>query len=296
MARYLGVAGATGCVLLLVEARLTTGLQLSLGYLTDNLSMIRNDQFAGLAAGADRGVLGTVGAFIAPAAVLHFVAAVRLGRVGGKWLHALAALNYVLVAAVSIMVFAGRATIVNLSLIALVSMYLAGRRFFRLRPRHVLMAALAVSSVWFLGTSFLGARQERPNATVVLEKTQRSTLRAPFADLAARSNALGLAGVSVGYFASPLPTLTFYMSLDGPGPFYGAYSYPLPARVVGTVAGTWSRDSWVSLRREIYAPIEQQGYFGNVWSTILRDLAVDFGVIGAIISCGLQPIISIRRN
>ena len=70
-----------------------------------------------------------------------------------------------------------------------------------------------------------------------------------------------------------------------PGPYYGQYSFPLPARVVKTLLGNWDRGDWYSIRQAVYAPIESRNYFGNVWATWLRDLLIDFGAVVAILFC-----------
>lgn len=288
ISKLLGVTGALGCLLLLADAHANNGLQFSLGYLLDNVSTIRADQFDGLASGADRGLVGTIGGLVAPCTVLSVIGAVRLGREGGRAIRWLGLVNFALVGAVSLMVFAGRATIVNLALLVLVSLFVSGRRLSPLRPRTLVAGALLLICAWYFATGWLGTREDRPETLVILEVTQRAELRPWIADIVARDESAGLATVSVGYFGSPLPTLAFYMQQQPtPGPYYGAYSYPLPARVLGTVRGTWTREDWYAIRREIYAPIESQNYFGNVWSTWLRDLLVDFGLAGTIMFCGL---------
>ena len=288
ISKLLGVAGALGCLLLLADAHATNGLQFSLSYLLDNVSTIRTDQFEGLASGVDRGLVGTLGGLVAPCAVLSVIGAVRLGREGGQAVRWLGIVNFALVAAVSLRVFAGRATIVNLALLVLVSLFVSGRRLSPLRPRTLAVGALLLVCAWYFATGWFGTREDHPNTLVILQGTQRAELRPWIAGIVARDESAGLAAVSVGYFASPLPTLAFYMQQrPTPGPYYGAYSYPLPARVLGTVRGTWTRDEWYAIRQDIYAPIESQNYFGNVWSTWLRDLLVDFGFAGAIMFCGL---------
>ena len=286
--KLLGVLGALGCLLLLADAQATNGLQFSIAYLLENLNTIRADQFAGVASAVNRGAVGTVGGFIAPCAVLSVIAAVRLGADGDRTIRLLAALNFGLVAAVSLMVFAGRATIISLGLLVILSLFLSGRRLSPFRPRTLIAGTLLVIGVWYLATSWLGTRENDPNTVDILDQTQRAQARPWIAGLAERETSLGLAMVSVGYFASPLPTLTFYMRQPNvPGPFYGAYSFQLPARVVATIDGRWTRDQWLQTRQKIYAPIESRNYFGNVWATWLRDLLVDFGRIGAILFCGL---------
>ena len=288
-ATMLGVAGALGSLLLLADAYSDKGLQLSVSYLLDNLSSIRTDNFDTLASGTSGGsILQTIGTLMAPCAVLTVIAAVKFGHENGHRLQLLAALNFALMAAVSLMIYAGRATIANLTIIALISLYLTGRRMSLLRPRTFIIGAMMLICVWYFSTSWLGTREKDPNAIAILEGTQRATTRPWLRTTSDHNQAIGLAVVSVGYFASPLPTLAFYIQQKPiPGPYYGAYSYPLPARFLGTLAGTWNPGQWIATRREIYAPIEARNYFGNVWATWLRDLLVDFGYLGAWLFCAL---------
>ena len=288
LAALLALAGIIGCLLLLADASLYSGLQFSVSYLVTNLSAIRADQFAGLDSGADRGALGTLGGFLAPCAVLGVLAAANLGRAGGSNLRALAVAGFVLVGCVSLMVFAGRATVVNLTLLLLISLFVSGRRLSPFRVRTIFLAALMIISAWFLATNFLGTREQNPRTLSVLKQTQRAEPRPWLADVTARNSSVGLMVISVGYFASPIPTLTFYTQQPPlPGPYLGAYSFQLPARAVATASGTWSRDERATLRDQIFEPIEAGGYFGNVWATWLRDLLVDFGYGGAVVFCGL---------
>lgn len=288
IATLFGVTGVLGCVMLLADARLNSGLQFSIGYVINNLSAIRTDQFAGLDSGANRGALGTIGGLIAPCAVLSTLAVAALGREAGPNLRRLAVIAFVLIASVSLMVFAGRATLVNLVIFVLISIFLSGRRLSPFRPRTLIFAAVLVICTWYLSTSFLGARERNPRTLAVLKATQRAEPRPWISNFADRDKSVGLMLISVGYFASPIPTLMFYTQQPPlPGPYFGAYSFQLPARVVGTANGTWARDERAQQRYEIFTPIEAGGYFGNVWATWLRDLLVDFGYFGSVLFCGM---------
>jgi hypothetical protein len=288
VAKLLGMTGTLGCLLLLADAYFNAGLHFSISYLLDNLSAIRTENFDTLASAASRGGrMLFLGTYFAPCAVLSVVAAVRLGQAGGRLLRMLGIVNFALIAALSLLVYAGRATVINVALLGLISLFVSGRRLSPFRPRTLLLGTLLLISVWYLSTSWLGTRENDASTVAILDETQRAELRPWIKGAAENDPNLGLAMVSLGYFASPVPTLAFYMQQPIPGPFYGAYSYPLAARVVGTFNGTWTRDQWIATRRMIYAPIEARGYFGNVWATWLRDLLVDFGYIGAIVFCVL---------
>ena len=139
------MGGPLGCVLLLADARANSGLEFSFSYLFDNISTIRDNNFDGLASGINRGLPGTVGGLIAPLAVLNVLGTARLGRAARRSQLLLAAVNLVLVAAVSLAVFAGRATIVNLVLLVMISYFLSGRRTSILSVRSVIVGLLVAA-------------------------------------------------------------------------------------------------------------------------------------------------------
>lgn len=287
IAKIMGIAGILGCLLLLVDAR-ANGLQLSVSYLLDNLSRIRASNFDSLADSANRGPIGTLGGLAAPCGVICILAAAMLRQRADGTLRMLAIGNFALVAAVSLGVFAGRATISNVTILVVVSLFLTRPRALVIKPKTALVAVAVMCGVWLLGTSWLATREQRLTTTAILQKTQRAELQPWLETIARKSDNVGLAMVSVGYFASPMPTLHFYLSTpELPGPFYGGYSYPMPARIAGTLNGTWTRTSWYDTRQAIFTPMASQGYFPNVWTTWHRDLLVDFGYAGAILFCAL---------
>jgi hypothetical protein len=287
IATIFGVIGIVGSALLLVDGYLS-GLEISLTFLLDNLSQLRTDTIDKAADAFNRGAIGTLGGLAAPCGVLCILAAVKLGRDGSRTLRRLAVANYLLIIPVALAVFTGRAALVNVSVLIVISLYLSRERLVRLTPRSVAIASVALISVWFLSTTWIERRQGGVDAIDTLEKTQRAT-PAPWLNTLSQVNpSIATATVSFAYFASPMPTFHFYVeSPPLPGPYYGAYSFPQPARFVGTLAGTWTRDQWSRMRQEIYTPINKQGYFDNVWATWPRDLLVDFGYLGSLGFCAL---------
>ena len=171
IANVLGVIGALGCVLLLVDASINAGLHFSPAYLLDNLSAIRTDNADALAASINRaGLLVFLGTYLAPCAVVSVLAAVHFGRRGGRSLRMLGVLNLVLIALVSLAVYAGRATVVNVILLALVSLFVSGRRISPFRPRTMIVAALLLAAGWYFSTSWLGTREQNVDANGILRQ------------------------------------------------------------------------------------------------------------------------------
>ena len=104
---------------------------------------------------------------------------------------------------------------------------------------------------------------------------------------------LGLFGTSnfskfylllVGYASSSSNILNYYFVVSEkiPGPFYGAYNFPLVSAILAKGLGLQAPLKFWDIRTILFAPLEEYGYLGNTWATILRDLAVDFGTAGAI--------------
>ena len=295
LAHLLGLAGILGCVLLLADAR-AQGIPLSLGYLLDNLGSLRQRQFEGLATSAEQTQTRVIGSYLASCSFLVVLAASRVGQVG--YLRSLAVANFALIAAVSLLVYQGRATVFNLALLLLVSAYLLRRRLLPRKPRAVAVAMIAVVAVWYFSVPYLATRERAADPIAVLEDTQRAQLHSGIEPLARKDPAFGLAMVSVGYFTSPFATLSYYMQVGPPpGPLWGGYSYPLPARTIAKLQGTATPDLWLKDREQAFMPLASAGYFPNVWATWLRDLLVDFGHLGAILfSVGFGAFMAWARN
>lgn len=297
LAQILGVIGILGCLFLLAEAR-SSGKSLSIGYLLANLGTIRDKQFDALGSSAVQSPLTIVGTYLASCSYLAVVAAARLGRVGG--LPTLAGINFALITAASLLLYGGRATLFNLALLVLTSFYVGRRRLVPRQPRTLVIAVIASVAIWYFSVPWLINREtgRNTNPKAILAYTQRAELRPFVGALAGDDRVLGTALLSVGYFTSPLPTLGFYVQQDPlPGPLWGAYSYPLPARTLAKFTGTASPGMWLESRQKVFAPFTGAGYFPNVWSTLLRDLLVEFGYIGATAFCaGLGAFLALARN
>jgi hypothetical protein len=286
LARVLSGLGILGCLLQLGGA-VAGGTQLSVAYLLQNLTVIRDTAFD-QAADSRSSPLGFVDGYLASFSFLSVIAVARLGMAGGRSLVLLGVANFVLAALVGLFLTGGRTTLFYALLLVLVSLYLSGRRLTVLNPRALLAAAATLVLVAYFSVSFLDTRSGvSDDPERVLEHTQRAEYR-PWVARAAQANpVLATTLVSIGYFGSPLPTLSYYLQRKPvPGPYWGAYSYPLPARVSAAVAGTTPK-SLATIREEVFDPLESAGYSGNVWATWLRDLVIDFGYSGAVVFCAL---------
>jgi hypothetical protein len=155
------------------------------------------------------------------------------------------------------------------------------------RGRPLVIGVLIFCLVWFAAINFTDLRSEGTDPQKSLRIGPRATYSPWIAPTAQSSKPLGLALLNYGYFVSPLPSLIYYNQQTAPGPFYGEYSFPLPARLLRRVTGTQDPDRWNAIRREIFGVFAGRGYYPNVWPTWLRDLRLDFGYLGAVCFCGL---------
>jgi hypothetical protein len=287
LSKLLGVFGIVGCLLLLLDAQ-SRGTVLSVAYLLDNLNSIRAAGFEALESPGSGTPTALVGSLLAPCSLLSVIAAARFGRLGGRWFVALGAANFILVGIVGLLVYAGRSTLFFAAFLVLISLYIGGKRILALRLKTLLIAGAAVAGVWYFSVSWVETRQGSFSPERTLAVTQRAQYKSWIAPIARSDHAVGVGLVSLGYFASPLPTLAFYLQQGSvPGPFWGRYSFPLPARAAETVIGTEAPRRWIDVRHEVFAPLEGAGYFGNVYATWLRDLVIDFGYVGAVLFCAL---------
>lgn len=280
LARVLGGAGIVGCIILLVDSDAT----ISASYLLENLGAIRSANFDDLEDPVAGGILAFVGTFMAAGSVLSVITAAHYGR-KQRTLLTLGIVNFFLIAAVGLFAYGGRTTLFYAASLALISLGLGKSRVFAFNPKFLAIAALLIVSVWYFSVSWVQTREGQVNPEAVMIDTQRANYASWLAPAARANDALGIGLLSLGYFASPLPSLAFYIQrADVPGPLWGAYEYPLPNLVVSKFAGTTPRP-WSQVRREVFGPFEAAGYYGNVWATWLRDLLVDFGYAGALLFC-----------
>lgn len=287
VAKLLAMLGISGCVLLLIDAQ-SRGLELSVAYLLENLSSSRAAAFDRLNDSSVGTPLAALGSVLAPCCSLSVIAAVRFGRAGGRSLVALGAASFLFVATAGLFVYSGRSMLVYAGLLGLISLYISGKRVLRFRPTPLLVAVAIAAGGWYFSVAWLENREGGVQPEEVLRLTQRAEYRPWVAPIARNNHALGVGLISLGYFASPLPALSFYVEQGTlPGPFWGQYSFPIPAGIVRFALGPDTLREWIDIRQEVFLPFEAVGYAGNVWATWLRDLLIDFGYLGALVFCSL---------
>lgn len=279
----LGV-GLLGCFMVLADARLA-GMPLSLTGLTSNLADVRsttNDPVEQAARGGRP--LFQFGIWFMSFAYVGIAAAIV--RPTDSTVKRLFWAALVGIAAVSLLVFAGRTILINGVLLALVALLLSPRRVTLRHPKAIVaVAALSVAG-WYFSVEYFTAREGgQINVPKYLHELERARLPDSLKAPVNESPALGSAIVNYGYFASPAPSLSWYMQQpDIPGPYWGSASFPLKPMLLGRFV---PQTDWSTIREQTFSVLESRGYAGNIWPTWLRDLRLDWGYYGAMLFCAL---------
>lgn len=281
-----GILASIGMLLF----RLTSGVSLF------DIETARTDAFESLGGGARLSAVLLVSAQLSPLSVLSVILYPYIRNSSPSGLQVPTALGrLVAVSAASmvasgILVFGGR---MNLAIVALgywLSRFLSMQTRRRESSLFVTIKRLVpiVLGVWvagWLATGFLALRHSDLDdpvrtARLLMRMEPKQALHSIVRD----SPTAGLLLVSSGYLTSPIPSLDYYLQQgEIPGPYLGGYNFPLVARNMHRIAGNSEAFSWLDIRDDVFRPFVDGGYLGNVWATLLRDLAVDFSVMGAII-------------
>jgi hypothetical protein len=275
--KCLGWIGIVGNCLVLLYA-VQRGANLNPASLLSQLSSIRQKTFELTAVGV-HGVIGVVGTLLAPASYLYLITA-RL-----KDNRLLAATNFALIVFVAFAFYAARQPIFVAVMLVVIALWVRGVKV-SIRPRTIVMTAIALAGVWYFTTSFVAHRQKITDVPLVLHIVSHAKY-GPWTEKQAYANpTIAHELLQFSYFSSPIPALMYYLESGVvPKPLGGAYSFPLPYFVVGIATHSYSRTQWADARAEVFRPFSSNGYLDNAWATILRDLVADFGKIGTIAFC-----------
>lgn len=159
----------------------------------------------------------------------------------------------------------------------------------------VLAFAAVICLGWFFSVGFVQKRLGTfADPMIFLNAGHRTDLHPIAQEIANNSDTAGFLFFSLSYPATATPTLVRYLKLEGaeiPGPFYGAYSFPLVARPIIRAFGDTPRSFW-EIRRDIFWVLRDYGFHGNVWATGVRDLMMDFGRAGGLIVLFILTLLS----
>jgi hypothetical protein len=140
--------------------------------------------------------------------------------------------------------------------------------------------------VWVSSTYFLESRVAGQDAGSLLFRTHRANFSDEAWGVIKNDKSMQYMLFTASYATTPVATLSYYLELPDsrqPGPFYGEYNFPPLGRWIRRLTFTGDPESWDKARYEIFKPLIDINFGGNVWATFPRDLIADFGKIGALI-------------
>ena len=297
----IGLVGLVGLSSVLIDGILTSSVGLGERLTGGALSEVRNETFARAQGLEAQGPLVRLNQFAAAAFVfIGLLLNVRLDRFGPLkrfFLIALGVVSALLIVFNQLLIRSGRMDIIVLLLFITfaVSLFPASAarvslvRFIRHHRVAVVILGLPVllGLVYFLGVVFVQGRSGGVSALFSLYAAHRMGLTGVVESLVVGSAPLEAAVLSLSYVVAPLTTHSFYFGLSDAGfsgPYWGQYNFQYLTSTVMRYTGygaDW-QFFW-SIRDRVWAPLSMLGYGTNVWATVLRDLAIDFGWIGALI-------------
>lgn len=155
------------------------------------------------------------------------------------------------------------------------------------KSRIVLLAVLACGA----GYGMLVAERRNQFAQVdkvaQLERYFRMQLDPALADRLVDAPPFIRDGVAEGivYVTHTVPSFTVFWNQQWPGPYLGLWELPfLARRLSGMGLVSKSVDERMA---EVYLSFGADGRFAQVWQTSVRDLILDFGGVGALVSLAL---------
>lgn len=289
----LGLAGHAAA---LYDSLQTSGISLAERFTSKGLSSARAALFEGQATG----MTGTLSMF-EPLTAFSFVActfflvdlSVQSDRAKQKWARNVALLSAGLIVFNALLVTGGRMNLLLLTMTVVAVFCLDSRQLFwrhfsqmKRTTRSLLLtfgSVVALTVVVLLGSVFAEARMDGVSPDFLLSQSHRASINPVVSELIGDSKTARFGLFTLSYFTVPIPTLVYFLDLPEhsfPGPFWGQYNFPGFSDNVMRRTGTDLYIGWVAARSQVFGALMLQGYGGNVWSTFIRDLAVDFSKWG----------------
>ena len=297
-----GLIGAIGLISVTANAILTSSLGLFGRFSTDALSQIRAETFGAAAGALPRGPFSQLEQFSAAGYV--FIGLIICAPFDGyskfrkRFLSICAVFCGVLIVFNQLFVRGGRFDIVALLLFLFFIISIRDSSPVRLWLRHIILKRkwsfgvaflfVVIVVAYYFTVIFVQARSGVGLPLDGLRNYHRLGL-SPLADGIVRgSQVLETLMLSLSYLVVPLTTLSFYFDLaanDFAGPFWGQYNFQWLSGFILRRVGEFREwhDFW-TIRSEVWSPLRHLGFGTNVWATLLRDLAIDFGWFGSVVA------------
>lgn len=141
------------------------------------------------------------------------------------------------------------------------------------------------ATIWHFSTAFMKERGgEFGSPLVALAQYHRATLTDGMQEVIGTNESLQYATLTLSYVTVPLSTLAYFYDQGESrfaGPFWGQYNFGGPVTFMMRRMGMVKHQKMLNdIRQEATNELVAMGYGDNVWSTILRDFALDVGWTG----------------
>lgn len=305
-----GLLGLLGLCAVAVDGLLSSGLSLGDRLGEGGLQSVRIETFSKAAGEISNGPFERFEQFVATAflyigMLLNFrFKDISTGK--QKVLILLGLISGALIIFNQLLIRGGRMDLVTLSLFVVFAItldphcrariVLAG---FMARHRVFLLTVLMPlvgGVIFYLAVVFVQGRSGQVSPLDALHSYHRMGLTPLVGGLVEGVPVLETLMLSLSYFVVPLDTLSYYFGLSDAafsGPYWGQYNFSYLSGFILRrldMASEWKM-FW-EIRGEVWASLAMHGYGTNVWATLLRDLAIDFGWLGAVIGMFLLGRIS----
>lgn len=275
----------------------------------DTIAAARKEVFSGVAAGQTAGILVRIAGILQPFSILalsafgYYLGAKVLSWKTNKFQFACGIAIFLVMFVGGPLVFGGR----MYSFIAFFVFWLpfklgqsAGRlqpltrRYSITVPRRLLLPIAGVVAAITVSVVFQGLRDDSgESVNTILLVTHHTSI----SELVSRSFSVpDHLMVFLSYFTSSSKILGYYIDIYGtvPGPFGGDYNFPTSLGLLALFTGTQPPMPFWDIRFFLFDPLVSNGFFGNVWATLPRDLMADFGLNGAVMFLFLLGALSQR--
>ncbi len=296
----IGLVGLVGLASVFIDGLLTSSIGLGQRLDGGALNAVRTETFARAAGLEAQGPLVRFNQFVAAAFLfIGLLLNQRLQRFGGvrrTFLVGIGWLSAAMIVLNQLLIRSGRMDIVVLLLfvafVISISPQSTGRtRLLELFSRYRFVALITFlpilfAVIYYLGVVFVKGRSGGVSPLYSLYAYHRLGLTDFAESIVSGSPLLQTAVLTLSYVVAPLTTHSFYFSLSDAHfsqLFWGQYNFQYLTSFVmrySGFGGDW-KFFWV-IRDVVWEPLRFLGYGTNVWATLLRDLAIDFGWWGTL--------------
>lgn len=148
------------------------------------------------------------------------------------------------------------------------------------------IAFTLIFGIWYLSTTFLVGRLGNADGLTALYAVHRATIDPRSAPTVKSDPTLQALVFQASYLSNPIPTAAFYFNQPTnnlAGPRWGAINFAQIVAPFRQILGIADPNAGRNNQADVEGPLVQAGYYGGVWSTMLREVLIDFGYWGSLI-------------